>query len=46
MSEVRSATRGLIRWRGGAVVAALTLAIGIGVTTGLYAMVRVMVAGL
>jgi putative ABC transport system permease protein len=43
-SELRSATRGLVRWRGGAVVAALTLAIGIGTTTGLYALVRVMLA--
>ena len=42
LSELRSATRGLARWRGGAVVAALTLAIGIGTTTGLYALVRLM----
>ena len=45
-SEIRSATRGLLRWRGGAVVAALTLAIGIGTTTGLYALVRVLLADL
>jgi predicted permease len=42
--EFRSAARGLLRWRGGVVVAALTLAIGIGSTTGLYALVRVLVA--
>jgi len=35
-----------VRWRGGAVVAALTLAIGIGATTGLYALVRVLLADL
>src|SRR5690242_19142850 len=44
LSEFRFATRSLLRWRGGAVVAALTLAIGIGTTTGLYALVRVMLA--
>jgi predicted permease len=43
LSELRSATRGLVKWRG-AVVAALTLAIGIGTTTGLYALVRVLLA--
>ena len=46
LSELRSATRCLARWRGGAVVAALTLAIGIGTTTGLYAFVRVLLADL
>ena len=45
-SEVRSAARGLLRWRGGAVVAGLTLAIGIGSTTALYSLVRVMLADL
>jgi predicted permease len=45
-SEVRSAARGLLRWRGGAVVAGLTLAIGIGTTTALYSLVRVMLADL
>ena len=44
--EFRFAARTLARWRGGAVVAALTLAIGIGATTGLYALVRVMLADL
>src|SRR5690349_21423607 len=46
LSEFRFATRGLMRWRSGAVAAALTLAIGIAVTTGLYAFVRVMLPGL
>lgn len=45
-SEFRFAARGLARWRGGAIVAALTLAIGIGTTTGLYALVRVILADL
>lgn len=44
LSELRSATRGLVRWRGRAVVAVLTLAIGIGTTAGLYALVRVLLA--
>src|SRR5215471_8549275 len=44
LSEFRFATRSLLRWRGGAVVAALTLAIGIGATTGLYALVGVLLA--
>ena len=35
-SEFRFAARALARWRGGAIVAALTLAIGIGTATGLY----------
>src|SRR5215831_3012883 len=43
-SEFRSAARGLGRWRGGAIVAVLTLAVGIGTTTGLYALVRVLLA--
>lgn len=43
---IKSATRGLFRWRGGAVVAVVTLAIGIGVTTALYALLRVTVASL
>jgi putative ABC transport system permease protein len=42
LSELRSATRGLVKWRGRAVVAVLTLAIGIGTTAGLYALVRVL----
>ena len=45
-SEFRFAARALARWRGGAVAAALTLAVGIGVTTGLYAFVRVILADL
>jgi putative ABC transport system permease protein len=45
-SEFRFAARALARWRGGAIVAALTLAIGIGTTTGLYALVRVILADL
>jgi predicted permease len=44
--QLRSATRGLLRWRGGLVVAVLTLAIGIGTTTGLYALARVLLADL
>ena len=43
-AEFRFAARALARWRGGAVAAALTLAIGIGTTTGLYALVRVLLA--
>jgi putative ABC transport system permease protein len=45
-SEVRSATRGLIWWRGGAVIAVATLAIGIGAMTGLYALVQAILPGL
>jgi putative ABC transport system permease protein len=45
-AQLRSATRGLLKWRGGLIVAVLTLAIGIGTTTGLYALVRVMLAEL
>src|SRR6185369_5136089 len=43
-AEFRFAARALARWRGGAVAAALTLAIGIGTTTGLYALVGVLLA--
>ena len=43
-SEFRFAARALARWRGGLAVAILTLAVGIGTTTSLYALVRVMVA--
>lgn len=46
LSELRSATRSLLKWRGGAIVATLTLAIGIGTTTGVYALVRVLLADL
>lgn len=46
LSELRSATRGLVRWRGGLAVAILTLAVGIGTTTSLYALVRVLLADL
>jgi putative ABC transport system permease protein len=45
-APLRSATRGLLRWRAGAVVAGLTLAVGIGTTTALYALVQVMLADL
>jgi predicted permease len=40
LREFHFAARGLARWRGGAVSAVLTLAIGIGATTGLYALVQ------
>jgi len=43
-SEFRFAARALARWRGGLAVAILTLAVGIGTTTSLYALVRVMLA--
>jgi predicted permease len=43
-SEFRFATRSLLRWRGGIVLAVLTLAIGIGTATGLSALVRVFLA--
>jgi len=46
LSEFRFATRSLLRWRGGAVGAALTLALGIGATTALYALVRVILVDL
>src|SRR5450759_687209 len=42
--ELRFAARALARWRGGLAVAILTLAVGIGTTTSLYALVRVMLA--
>lgn len=45
-APLRSATRGLLRWRAGAVVAWLTLAVGIGTTTALYTLVQVMLADL
>jgi predicted permease len=43
-SEFRFAARALARWRAGLAVAILTLAVGIGTTTSLYALVRVMLA--
>jgi len=43
-SEFRFAARALARWRGGLAVAVLTLAVGIGTTTSLYAIVRIMLA--
>jgi putative ABC transport system permease protein len=46
LSELRFATRGLLRWRWGAVVAVVTLAIGIAATTGLYALVQVILPDL
>jgi len=45
-SQVRFATRGLVRWRGGALAAVVTLAIGIGAATGLYGLVQVILPGL
>lgn len=39
-AEFRFAARALARWRGGALAAILTLAIGIGATTSLYALAR------
>ena len=45
-AEFRFIARSLIRWRGGAIVAVLTLSVGIGATTALYALVRVMLPDL
>jgi len=45
-SQVRFATRGLVRWRGGALAAVVTLAIGIGAATALYGLVQVILPGL
>ena len=45
LAEFRSATRGLVRWRGSA-VAVLTLAAGIGAAMGLYAVAQVLLADL
>lgn len=45
-TEFRFAARSLVRWRGGAVAAALTLSLGIGATTALYALVRVILPGM
>lgn len=44
LAEFRFAARALARWRGGLAVSIVTLAIGIGTTTSLYALVRVMLA--
>jgi putative ABC transport system permease protein len=44
--EFRFAARALARWRGGAVAAIVTLAMGIGTTTGLYALAQVLLADL
>jgi putative ABC transport system permease protein len=46
LSALRSATRGLAGWRGGLAVAILTLAVGIGTATTLYALVRVLLVDL
>lgn len=46
LTEFRFAARSLARWRGGAVVAIVTLSLSIGATTALYAFLRVMVPGL
>src|SRR5262245_15083033 len=40
LSEVRFATRGLMKWRFGAVAAVLTLSIGIGAAAAIYALLR------
>jgi predicted permease len=40
LAEFRFAARALARWSGGAVVAVLTLGIGVGATTSLYAVAR------
>jgi len=45
-AEFRFAARTLLRWRSGAIAATLTLALGIGATTALYALVRVILADL
>jgi predicted permease len=44
--EFRFAARTLARWRGGLAVAVVTLAVGIGTMTSLYALVRTMMAEL
>jgi putative ABC transport system permease protein len=44
ITDLRQAVRTLARWRGGLVIAVLTLAVGIGTTTSLSALVRVMLA--
>ncbi|HET7697136.1 MAG TPA: ABC transporter permease [Vicinamibacterales bacterium] len=46
LSEFRFAARALGRWRGGAIAAVLTLAVGIGTTTALYAVVRLLLGEL
>jgi putative ABC transport system permease protein len=46
ITDLKQSIRAIARWRWGAVTAILTLAIGIGTTTGLYALGRVLVAGL
>ena len=43
-AEFRFAARALSRWRLGTIAAVLTLAVGIGTTTALYALTRIMVA--
>jgi predicted permease len=45
-AEFRFAARSLARWRGGAVAAGLTLAIGVGLTVVLYALVRALLPDL
>src|SRR3954465_5908212 len=45
-SEFRFAARSLARWRGGFAVAVVTLAIGIGTATALYALTRVLIPDL
>jgi putative ABC transport system permease protein len=46
ITDLKQSIRAIARWRWGAVMAIVTLAIGIGTTTGLYALARVMVADL
>lgn len=46
ITDLKQSIRAIARWRWGAVTAILILAIGIGTATGLYALVRVMVADL
>jgi predicted permease len=46
ITDLKQSIRAIARWRWGAVTAILTLAIGIGTTTGLYGLGRVMAAGL
>lgn len=45
-SEFRFAARGLARWRGGLVIAVLTLGVGVGTATSLHALVKVLLAEL
>lgn len=44
INDVRQAMRSLLHWRGGFAIAVLTLAVGIGTTTSLFALARLMLA--